>query len=117
MIMWTISFFFSFFLSFVFWLFSFFLGKRSYDDYEKSSPFECGFDPSVSARVPFSMRFFLLAVLFLIFDIEIVLLMPVPLVMFFSSWDSGILLCIFFLFILLLGLFHEWKEGALNWVY
>nr|YP_004123330.1 NADH dehydrogenase subunit 3 [Paranemertes cf. peregrina SCS-2010]ADD62163.1 NADH dehydrogenase subunit 3 [Paranemertes cf. peregrina SCS-2010] len=110
-------FFLSFTLSFLFWVLSFFLGKRSFFDEEKNSPFECGFDPNLSARLPFSMRFFLLAVLFLIFDVEIVLLMPVPLVLSFSSWESGVVLCVLFFMVLLVGLFHEWKEGSLNWVF
>nr|YP_009057595.1 NADH dehydrogenase subunit 3 [Gononemertes parasita]AGZ63895.1 NADH dehydrogenase subunit 3 [Gononemertes parasita] len=112
-----ISFFISFLLSFLFFFISYILGKRVWVDFEKNSPFECGFDPNLSARVPFSMRFFLLAVLFLIFDIEIVLLMPLPLIVSFTSWETGSLLSFFFLLVLLLGLFHEWKEGSLNWVY
>nr|YP_009024203.1 NADH dehydrogenase subunit 3 [Prosadenoporus spectaculum]AGL46781.1 NADH dehydrogenase subunit 3 [Prosadenoporus spectaculum] len=107
----------SFFLSFLFWGLSFFLGKRSFSDVEKNSPFECGFDPSLSARLPFSMRFFLLAVLFLIFDVEIVLLMPIPLVVSSSLWESVIILGSLFVLVLLVGLLHEWKEGSLNWVY
>lgn len=86
-------------------------------DFEKNSSFECGFDSILTSRVPFSIQFFLLAVLFLIFDVEIVLLIPLPLVLFFSSWENGIFFSFFFLVILFLGLFHEWKEGSLNWVF
>lgn len=88
---------------------------KSHRDQEKSSPFECGFDPKSTARIPFSLRFFLLAVIFLIFDIEIVLLIPSPLLPFSNFPPASIFSLIFFLLILLIGLLHEWHEGSLNW--
>nr|YP_010241738.1 NADH dehydrogenase subunit 3 [Struthiolaria papulosa]QTI82426.1 NADH dehydrogenase subunit 3 [Struthiolaria papulosa] len=91
------------------------LAKRSISDREKSSPFECGFDPIKSARLPFSMRFFLLAIIFLIFDVEIVLLFPI-LISMNSHFGLAVVLGAFsFLMILILGLFHEWNEGSLDW--
>nr|YP_010241751.1 NADH dehydrogenase subunit 3 [Strombus pugilis]QTI82439.1 NADH dehydrogenase subunit 3 [Strombus pugilis] len=91
------------------------LAKRAISDREKSSPFECGFDPIKSARLPFSLRFFLLAIIFLIFDVEIVLLFP-ALAMMMSGFSLQVVLGAFlFLVILILGLFHEWNEGSLDW--
>nr|YP_010574740.1 NADH dehydrogenase subunit 3 [Carminodoris armata]UZI00310.1 NADH dehydrogenase subunit 3 [Carminodoris armata] len=88
----------------------------SYSDFsEKLTAFECGFDPLSKMRSPFSTRFFLLVVLFLIFDVEIALLFPVLSV--FSTNTSlltGVALFLFLL-ILLFGMFHEWNEGALDW--
>uniref|UniRef100_A0AAU6QG71 NADH-ubiquinone oxidoreductase chain 3 n=1 Tax=Prionospio sp. 4 MH-2023 TaxID=3059272 RepID=A0AAU6QG71_9ANNE len=96
-------------------LLAYLLSMRSFKDREKSTPFECGFDPKDKARLPFSTRFFLLAVIFLIFDIEIVLLMPSPLIT--SSAPSITFVFTFFIFmvILLLGTLHEWREGSLSW--
>nr|YP_009743666.1 NADH dehydrogenase subunit 3 [Euspira pila]QIE11969.1 NADH dehydrogenase subunit 3 [Euspira pila] len=91
------------------------LSKRALSDREKNSPFECGFDPIKSARLPFSLRFFLLAIIFLIFDVEIVLLFPV-LVSIGMSFSLNMMICSFiFLLILIVGLFHEWNEGSLDW--
>nr|ARH54006.1 NADH dehydrogenase subunit 3 [Stomis pumicatus] len=93
------------------------LSKKTFSDREKNSPFECGFDPKNSARLPFSLQFFLIAVIFLIFDVEIALLMPMILIMKISNFISWMLVSFFFLLILLIGLYHEWNQGALNWTY
>nr|ANJ70634.1 NADH dehydrogenase subunit 3 [Pterostichus madidus] len=91
------------------------LSKKTFMDREKNSPFECGFDPKNSARIPFSLQFFLIAVIFLIFDVEIALLMPMIMIMKISNLLSWMMMSFFFLFILLIGLYHEWNQGALNW--
>nr|UPX88713.1 NADH dehydrogenase subunit 3 [Aphodius rufipes] len=93
------------------------LSKKSFMDREKSSPFECGFDPKSSARMPFSLQFFLIAVIFLIFDVEITLLIPLIITMKITNILSYFLVSSFFLLVLLIGLYHEWNQGALNWAY
>nr|QIV24698.1 NADH dehydrogenase subunit 3 [Enneaphyllus aeneipennis] len=93
------------------------ISKKTFTDREKSSPFECGFDPKSSARLPFSLQFFLIAVIFLIFDVEITLLLPMIMVLYISNLFNFSLVILTFLFILLIGLFHEWNQGALNWTY
>nr|ALO76204.1 NADH deshydrogenase subunit 3 [Trox sp. TRO01] len=93
------------------------LSKKTFMDREKSSPFECGFDPKSSARLPFSLQFFLIAVIFLIFDVEITLLIPLIIVMKMTNIFMYFSVLSFFLIILLAGLYHEWNQGALNWIY
>nr|BAC23314.1 NADH dehydrogenase subunit 3 [Chaunax abei] len=84
-------------------------------DHEKLSPYECGFDPLGSARLPFSLRFFLVAILFLLFDLEIALLLPLPWGNQLASplltvtWASIVLI------LLTLGLIYEWLQGGLEW--
>nr|QHD19758.1 NADH dehydrogenase subunit 3 [Chilocorus bipustulatus] len=91
------------------------LSKKTFKDREKSSPFECGFDPKNSARLPFSLQFFLIAMIFVIFDVEITLILPMILNLKISNFFSILMLNIFFIFILLMGLYHEWNQGALKW--
>nr|YP_010166731.1 NADH dehydrogenase subunit 3 [Oreodytes scitulus]QRV62835.1 NADH dehydrogenase subunit 3 [Oreodytes scitulus] len=90
------------------------LSKKTFMDREKNSPFECGFDPIDSARLPFSLQFFLIAVIFLIFDVEIALLLPM-IIYKISNMNMILMASFFFIFILLIGLYHEWMQGALNW--
>nr|YP_009002076.1 NADH dehydrogenase subunit 3 [Pseudocellus gertschi]AGL11938.1 NADH dehydrogenase subunit 3 [Pseudocellus gertschi] len=86
--------------------------KKTMQDLEKTSCFECGFNPMSPTRTPFSLRFFLLAILFLIFDVEISLLLPFPL----SSINTNfIITSITFLTILNLGLLYEWMNQSLEW--
>nr|AXS65476.1 NADH dehydrogenase subunit 3 [Nitidulidae sp. KM-2017] len=91
------------------------ISKKSFYDREKSSPFECGFDPKNSARLPFSLHFFLIAIIFLIFDVEITLLFPLIMSVKFSNVMNFSFMSISFIIILILGLYHEWNQGALNW--
>nr|BDQ43705.1 NADH dehydrogenase subunit 3 [Metaphire tosaensis] len=91
------------------------LAARSTEDREKSSPFECGFDPKNTARIPFSMRFFLLAIIFIVFDIEIVLLMPIPTMLMTSYSPHIVVFYTLFIIVLIVGLIHEWNEGSLDW--
>nr|YP_009266369.1 NADH dehydrogenase subunit 3 [Hygrobia hermanni]ANJ70491.1 NADH dehydrogenase subunit 3 [Hygrobia hermanni] len=93
------------------------LSKKTFMDREKNSPFECGFDPKNSSRLPFSIHFFLIAVIFLIFDVEITLLMPMIMIMKSSNMTSWLMINFFFLLILIIGLYHEWNQGALNWAH
>nr|QMX77172.1 NADH dehydrogenase subunit 3 [Colochela zhongi] len=103
-------------LSMIIMFMSSILSKKTIYDREKNSPFECGFDPKNNSRLPFSMRFFLIAVVFLIFDVEIVLMLPLILVMKLSNFYIWLYLTSYFILILLMGLFYEWKYGVLNWL-
>nr|UZT67669.1 NADH dehydrogenase subunit 3 [Attagenus unicolor japonicus] len=91
------------------------LSKKTFNDREKSSPFECGFDPKTSSRLPFSLQFFLIAVIFLIFDVEITLLIPLIMSLKFNSPLNLTIISILFLSILLIGIYHEWNQGVLEW--
>lgn len=84
-------------------------------DRDKCIPYECGFDPIGRARTPFRLRFFLLAVLFLVFDIEIVLLIILPLIITINNYLVIFFSALWFLLALLIGTLHELKEGAINW--
>nr|ARF05738.1 NADH dehydrogenase subunit 3 [Neoplecostomini gen. n. sp. n. TEP-2017] len=84
-------------------------------DAEKLSPYECGFDPLGSARLPFSLRFFLVAILFLLFDLEIALLLPLPWGNQLSNPMETLFLASTILTLLTLGLIYEWVQGGLEW--
>nr|YP_009128944.1 NADH dehydrogenase subunit 3 [Chthamalus antennatus]AJT48118.1 NADH dehydrogenase subunit 3 [Chthamalus antennatus] len=90
--------------------------KKTILDREKASPFECGFDPKNSSRIPFSIRFFLIAIIFLIFDIEISILLPLGLISNSIPPMVWIFVGSSFLFVVTLGLYYEWKESTLDWI-
>nr|AKQ78451.1 NADH dehydrogenase subunit 3 [Nodularia douglasiae] len=90
--------------------------RSSKDMKELSSPFECGFDPVGSSRVGFSLRFFLVMILFIIFDFETVLLVPSVLWLKEGLVSNLSMFCfISFLTLLLVGILFELKEGVLQW--
>nr|YP_010277778.1 NADH dehydrogenase subunit 3 [Cnaphalocrocis patnalis]UHY94319.1 NADH dehydrogenase subunit 3 [Cnaphalocrocis patnalis] len=91
------------------------LSKKSFSDREKCSPFECGFDPKSSARIPFSLHFFLITVIFLIFDVEIALIFPIINLFKMTNFLIWFKISFFFIIILLMGLYHEWNQNMLNW--
>nr|UHA55326.1 NADH dehydrogenase subunit 3 [Eriocampa ovata] len=103
-------------ISTIIMLLSSILSKKTFYDREKSAPFECGFDPKGKSRLTFSIRFFLIAVIFLIFDVEIALMLPIILIMNLSNFKIWLNLTSYFIIILLMGLYYEWKFGALNWL-
>nr|YP_009545634.1 NADH dehydrogenase subunit 3 [Cacatua pastinator]AEA35999.1 NADH dehydrogenase subunit 3 [Cacatua pastinator butleri]AYN50552.1 NADH dehydrogenase subunit 3 [Cacatua pastinator] len=84
-------------------------------DSEKLSPYECGFDPLGSARLPFSIRFFLVAILFLLFDLEIALLLPLPWATQLKYPTTTLLWTSTIILLLTLGLIYEWTQGGLEW--
>nr|QAY82073.1 NADH dehydrogenase subunit 3 [Hyphasis sp. REN-2018] len=91
------------------------LSMKMMYDREKSSPFECGFNNMSSTRLPFSLHFFLIAIIFLVFDVEITLLIPLILILKIINIMNYSMIMIMFITILLIGLYHEWNQGALTW--
>ena len=83
-------------------------------DPQKLSPYECGFEAFEDARMKFDVRYYLIAILFILFDLEIALLFPwavvLPEIGFFGFASMMV-----FLFILIIGFIYEWKKGALEW--
>ncbi|NEX20929.1 NADH-quinone oxidoreductase subunit A [Thiorhodococcus mannitoliphagus] len=89
------------------------LGPRRPDS-EKDSPYECGFEAFETARLKFDVRYYLVAILFIVFDLEIAFLFPWALVLqelgIYAFWAMVV-----FLGILVVGFIYEWKKGALEW--
>jgi len=80
----------------------------------KISPYECGFEPFENARMKFDLRFYLIAILFIIFDLEIIFLFPYALSI-RKIGSEGLIAMSIFLGLLLIGFIYEWRKGALEW--
>ena len=100
-------------LSCAFVVINFILSPKKPDP-EKLSAYECGFEPFEDSRMEFDVRFYLVAILFIIFDLEIAFLFPWAVVLDHIGYE-GFLAMAIFLFILLIGFIYEWKKGALEW--
>jgi len=84
------------------------------DDAEKLTAYECGFNPFSDSRSEFDVKFYIVAILFIIFDLEISFLFPFSVCLDLLS-ITGAYSMIIFLFLWTVGFFYEWKKGALDW--
>ena len=100
-------------LSFGFIILNFIFSPKKPDP-EKLSAYECGFEPFGDSRMEFDVRFYLVAILFIIFDLEIAFLFPWAVTL-GTLGSLGFWSMIFFLFVLTIGFIYEWKKGALEW--
>ena len=100
-------------LSIILFVLSYFITPQKLDQ-EKVSAYECGFNPFDDARTTFDVRFYLVAILFLIFDLEVSFLFPWSIVL-NQIQEIGYITMIIFLLILTIGFIYEWYKGALEW--
>ena len=90
------------------------LQAKAKSDKQKLSPYECGFEAFEDSRMKFDVRYYLVAILFIVFDLEIAFLFPWAVVL-DSIGAFGLIAMGIFLFILVVGFIYEWKKGALGW--
>jgi NADH-quinone oxidoreductase subunit A len=88
--------------------------SKAPDDAQKRSPYECGFEPFEDTRMKFDVRYYLVAILFIVFDLEIAFLFPWAVAL-DSIGVFGLVSMGIFLGILIVGFIYEWKKGALEW--
>jgi len=88
--------------------------SKSAPSADKNSPYECGFPAFETARLPFDVRFYLVAILFILFDLETAFFVPWALVLRQIGW-LGFFAMMLFLGLLIIGFIYEWKRGALEW--
>jgi NADH-quinone oxidoreductase subunit A len=94
-------------------LLSYFL-KVNHPNKQKLAPYECGFPEFEDARLRFDVKFYLVAILFIVFDLEVAFLFPFAVAMRSLSWHALIAVGLFLL-LLVVGFIYEWKKGALEW--
>nr|YP_010039701.1 NADH dehydrogenase subunit 3 [Sinergasilus undulatus]QOY46111.1 NADH dehydrogenase subunit 3 [Sinergasilus undulatus] len=102
-------------ISSAFLMLIFLISKKKLVDREKLSPFECGFSTMNESRNPLSLRFFLVTLIFLVFDIELILLFPFLMKVFYYAVYPHIIVFNLFLVLLSWGLFLEWNQSMLEW--
>jgi NADH-quinone oxidoreductase subunit A len=90
------------------------LGVRAPEDKHKLSAYECGFEAFENSHLKFDVRYYLVAILFIVFDLEIAFLFPWA-VSLARIGGTGLVAMGLFLFILVIGFAYEWKKGALEW--
>nr|UEK75922.1 NADH dehydrogenase subunit 3 [Meranoplus bicolor] len=101
-------------ISFMLIIINMLISKKSFQDREKLSPFECGFDPMSKTHMPFSVHFFLISLIFLIFDIEITIL--IPMIYLFKYFNLHMIYTLILIMLtLVLGLYIEYLEQSMDW--
>ena len=100
-------------LSFIINFFSFLLGIKEKSQ-EKVSIYECGFNPISNTGLFFNIKFFVIGIIFLMFDLEIIFLFPYSVISYFINYEAMVLV-IFFIFFILIGFFYDWIKGGLEW--
>lgn len=105
-----------FFLVILLKIVSIFISETVTLNREELSSYECGFEHHNVSRIPFSLRYFFLTLLFLLFDLEILLLLFTPYIIMSNYIYLAYLLAFIFILILFLGLLYEWNDGTLEWI-
>nr|AWX92098.1 NADH dehydrogenase subunit 3 [Ugyops sp. APL-2018] len=96
-------------------LMTFLMSKKSIMDREKSSQFECGFSSMSSPRMSFSIHFFMIAIIFLIFDIEMTLILPIVYSAKMMNMKEWFMSSTMIITLITYGLYHEWMNGIIEW--
>nr|YP_010118110.1 NADH dehydrogenase subunit 3 [Sogatella kolophon]QPN54204.1 NADH dehydrogenase subunit 3 [Sogatella kolophon] len=94
---------------------SFLISKKSNLDINKTSPFECGFSNFNSSRMSFSIHFFMVAIIFLMFDIEVAIMLPMFISLKFMKVYQWMMTSLTIVTLITYGLYHEWINGVIEW--